>query len=588
MNDVITKKDLSSIEKNDIGMSLKLEFLRNDQTVLAVIQGDIIDGSFTVESGADIRRTCDVELHPDPKSSLFLKEEGLLWLNRSVKVYMGVLKSPDTDSGQKKEYTWYSQGCYYFENASSTYDAAANVLKISCGDYITVLNGEKNGQLGEYEIVIPSYSEDPDTGEVLHYNILRDTVIDVLGRFTHIQNYMVDDMGEYKAMPAYNPDWQNYRKEHPLWNTIPYDLTFTAGDSVLSILTKIRDIYPNYEMFFDENGAFICQMIPSCYHDDIAIPNHFIEKILISEDCSVDLMTVRNMCMVWGNTIDAEYYADTSTYANDIYSVTLEAYEKYKSLDTVAVRVTAANGDKCFLKINNLEAIPIYDEVSGTFIPKGVLTEHTVYVVKIKKVKKNDEDHLTAFLQGQWQAQALNVLVDGTESQEFYELSNGETVRKYSVAYFKDVYNCNTVSLTVIPNSPFTVQKIGEMLDVKSGAEFSHIPSDSLALANAEYENWKNCRLTDSITIKTKIVPFLDVNIKCSYRRSDSLLPGQYIIKSLSHNFSEGTTTWNMYRFYPLYQETLADTGTHKTLSAYSHGLLGKFTHEQLLSFLPD
>lgn len=101
----------------------------------------------------------------------------------------------------------------------------------------------------------------------------------------------------------------------------------------------------------------------------------------------------------------------------------------------------------------------------------------------------------------------------------------------------------------MIPDSPFTVQKLGEILDVKTGEEYSNIQSDSLALARAEYENWKNCRLTDAITIKTVIVPFADVNVKCAYQRSDMEYPQQYIMKSVSHNFSEGTTTWSMYRF---------------------------------------
>lgn len=37
-----------------------------------------------------------------------------------------------------------------------------------------------------------------------------------------------------------------------------------------------------------------------------------------------------------------------------------------------------------------------------------------------------------------------------------------------------------------------------------------------------------------------------------------------------------------MYRFYPLYEMLLNERGTHKVLSEFSHGVLSKYTHEEL------
>ena len=136
--------------------------------------------------------------------------------------------------------------------------------------------------------------------------------------------------------------------------------------------------------------------------------------------------------------------------------------------------------------------------------------------------------------------------------------------------------------MTVIPNSPFTVEKLGEILDVKAGSEYDEITSDDLAADKAYWENYKNCRLTDNITITTAFLPFLDVNKKVSYKRSDSGKEQQYIISSISHDFAGFTSTITMYRFYPLYDTLLKETGTHRTLSEHSHGVLGKYTHEEL------
>lgn len=603
MSYFITNQDLAQVSSNQLDLSVKMEILSKEQEIVGVIQGNIVSASFHLDSGADIRRTCDLELYPDTASKLALKEDGLLWLSRAIRLSIGVCITPQGDSSEnrshqymeplskgtfpyKKGYTWYSQGYYYLENAESSYDITTNLLKLSCSDFMILLNGTKNGSLGVLQTTIPAYAEKEPTGEVVEYYAIRDVMIQTLEQLAHIKQYIIDDMGEYMAMPDYNRTWEKYRKEHPLWNAIPYDLGFDAGCSVYSILTQLRDLYPNYEMFFDTEGTFICQMIPSCYQDDLTYSNEFLQKLLLSEDISLDMSSVRNICMVWGRVIQADYYTELCTYSDNIYSATVDSYEKYQLGDTVAIKVSAVNGSNCFLKLNQLDTLPVYDEVTGAFITKGTFQAEGVYVFKLKYITQNQDAHLAAFLLGQWQVQALNVLVDGTQSTIDYSLSTGGTVKKYSKEYFQDIYHCKTVSLTVIPDSPFTVQKIGEILDVKNGEEFNKISSDSMALARAEYENWKNCRLTDSITIKTKIVPFADVNVKCAYQRSDFETPQQYIITSVSHSLSEGTTTWTMYRFYPLYQDTLDAIGIHKTLTDYKHGLLGKYTHDQLLDFV--
>lgn len=126
---------------------------------------------------------------------------------------------------------------------------------------------------------------------------------------------------------------------------------------------------------------------------------------------------------------------------------------------------------------------------------------------------------------------------------------------------------------------------MGEIPDVKVSGEFENITSNDLAADRAKWENWKNCRLTDNITITTLLMPFLDVNKKVSYKRSDSDREHQYIISSVSHDFASFTTTITMYRFYPLYEMLLKERGTHKVLSGYSHGVLSKYTHEELSTF---
>lgn len=580
---MITNEDLRLVTQKVTDVRIKIEVLDDNNKIIDTVIGGIVGGSSSINAESDIRRTFQINVIPLPKTNLTISEDGLVWPNRTVRLSIG-LKNNRTE-----QYMWYRQGSYVFTNTSASYDTANNQLTLDCSDLMTRLDGTKNGQLGALTTLFPAYEENEETGEIIKYNCIRDAIITVLTRLGRIQDYNIDDVGEYKAMPQYNENYEKYRKENPLWNTIPYDLEFSCGCSVLSILTAFRDLYPNYEMFFDENGTFICQMIPGCYYDDITIDNSFLQKILISENTSVDMTTVRNICEVWGQVIDAGFYTEDAALSGDCYVCSISGYdEKYYTGDIIAIKIPAANPADSKLNINGLGAIDICDENTDAPLEKSMLEPGTVYVFKIKQKSADSETITQAYFLGQWQAHGLNVLVNGSASRETHITAAGVKVAKYSKEYFQDVYNCESVELTTIPNSPFTVQKIGEILDVKTGGEYENITSDSLALARAEYENWKNCRMTDSISITTKLCPFADVNKKVSYKRSDSNETYQYIVKSISHNWDNGTTSWSLIRFYPLYADTLKEMGIHKVLSAYSHGLLGKYTHEQLTQFVEN
>ena len=184
---------------------------------------------------------------------------------------------------------------------------------------------------------------------------------------------------------------------------------------------------------------------------------------------------------------------------------------------------------------------------------------------------------------GQYQPHAVNVLTNGVGSNEDYTAQDGTIVKKYSKEYFEKIYNTKSIEFTVIPDSPFSIEELTPLLDVKTGDEYENISSDSLALARAQYENWKNCRLTDSITVTTKLVPFADVNIKVSYRRDDTSEINQYIVKNVSHDLSGGTTTWQLMRFYPLYQ-SITDVQSWEDLSAYTWEDASECTWEDMMN----
>lgn len=570
----ITNEDLKLVLQQSASPQtpkLVLDVLNPEGKVISTIN-TVISGNLNINSDTDIRRSGNFTVQPTLKEQLKLHPDNLIWLNRDLRLRIGIYNI------REQRYKYYTVAYFVYNDSSSAYDSVTNQLSFSCSDFIAKLDGTKNGQIGALVTSFPAYETDSD-GTVIH-NTIRDAVIYFLEQLGGIKNHRIEDIGDYKAFPDYNDDWEAYRAEYEDWNAVPFDEEFSCGCSILSILTTFRDLYPNYEMFFDpsDDNRFICQMIPFCYEDDIILDNAFLQRVLISENTDIDLSTVRNICEVWGKVIDTDLHTEKCTYADNVYSCTVpKYYTKYSNLDTVSIKIPKTNLKSAKLNINNLGSIDIYDEISNAQVSAGSLKGSTFYSFKIRKVKADDGYVFRACLLGQWQAHAIDVLSSKaiTDQDEIY-----------SEKYFKEKYNCDTVNITIIPNSPFTVQKLGEILDVKTGDRYESIASDPLALEQAVYENWKNCRLTDRITITTLLLPFLDVNIKVSYQPKNADMERQYIIKSVSHDLAGYTSTITMYRFYPTYQSLLKEKGTHRTLSGYSHGVLSKYTQEELEKIL--
>ena len=382
MSNIITQEDLILVLSQSASpkIDLKIEVLDDlSQKIIGTIYG-VVNGSMSINSESDVRRTANFVVQPTLTEHIKLTETSLLWLNKDIRMFIGLWNC------RTKNYKYYPLGYYVYTDTSGTYDATTNQLTINCSDFMKKLDGTKNGQLGALIIKYPAYEENPDTGEVIRYNIIRNAVIETLERLAGITNHRIDDIGEFYAMPERNDDWEKYREENAdTWNTIPFDQEFSAGCSVLSILTTFRDLYPNYEMFFDmESNTFICQMVPSCYEDDIYIDNSFLQRVLISENTTVDMTTVRNVCEVWGQVIETDFYSENCSYSGNIYSATIDGYDdKYYNGDTVAIKIPSTNQKDPKLNINGLGIIGIYDESNEQPIPINRLKANNIYAFKI-------------------------------------------------------------------------------------------------------------------------------------------------------------------------------------------------------------
>lgn len=625
-----------------------------DDSLIGEVEG-LVSGNVSIAADSDIRRTGSVVISPTRTQSIRLEEGNFVWLNRYVKMKIGLYSARD------KAYTWYSMGYYVYASTSVQYDATTNQLTLQLNDFMAKLNGTNNGYLGyqtmtfeaepgDYDyyggssagstvvLTIDGYDEYDATNEgeligfyatstnsasptininglgaqtILSYrtlegleegriqadhiniirvettrkettvtknfyfdsylpnedytpevktpSIIRNVITTVLDEYAPCvgDNYIVGDVGAPRAFASVNDDWETYRAENEgLWNTVPYDQEFSAGTTVMNILTTFRDLYSGYfEMYFEpEQNTFICQMIPTFKNDSYFIENDFIQRVLISESTTVDMTTVRNVCEVWGQTFEPDFYGTEVTYADNVYSSYIEGYDDtYYNGDIVALKIPETNtADAPCINLHGFGNVTIYNESTYQAVGAGEISGNDTHVFKIEKKRNSDTktDELRAFHLGMWQVHALAVLTDGTESPKTHTFSDGTELQLYSKEYFQKKYNVNRVEFETANESPFTIQKLGEILDVKTGSDYENITSDDDAVYRAKIENDINCRLTDSISITTLLLPFLDVNKKVTYKPYNDTEVHEYIIKSISHDFQGFTSSITLERYY--------------------------------------
>ena len=296
---------------------------------------------------------------------------------------------------------------------------------------------------------------------------------------------------------------------------VPNDIEIAQGGTVWNIVTQLRDILPRYETFFDVDGVFIYQPIPTGSGDPVIIDDTIWPNLLIDESINNDFESVKNYIEVYGRTLDPSYFSTNTTYSGSTLSLTVADYPTALTDNTIVGFTTPSTGDisatgAISLKMNNLTASVLYEY--GTNKPVTALDNETYYVAYY--------------------------------NQGWYLMGHQQPV---GIAYDDN------------PDSPFYVNgSIGRIRHVLYGGEYENITSDRLALERAKYELWKSTRLQDSITLTSIPNPWLDVNVLISHaiRGKSQENAAQYIIKSISTDYGiEGTQSINAITYYPLYPD---------------------------------
>lgn len=503
-----TQKDIEVLKFTEKTILAKVVLLNQSFRALYEFNTEYISGDISIDTDSDIRNTLSLSLLVLDDSISFA-EDKKLWIDKFVKVYIGI------DSPLVDEPLWYDKGTFVMTDYS--FDSINRTITIKCSDLVCTLNGDVGGALEGLITVI--YEADKFS--------IRQAIIDTLTNLTPFKKYYVDDMSKL----------------------IPYDLEFTASDTVWTILTKLRDLYPGYEMFFDSDGTFICRKKATKISDPILLDDTILQNLYVTETENGVLKDIRNTTKVWGKCLETDYYTEsctynssTNTYSAHFIGIALNTDGSLPTSAKFAVKMNTTNtASGAKLAIYNKPTADGTETLVATYNIVDSLEQPIVsnfFIANRSFVFRYRRDNM--YVLGQWQIVAVN------------KIRNTEpTIAEKNADILK--HGCDDITYTIIPDSPFAIEKIGERLKVCSGGEYSDIQAIDDCITRAEYETWKSAKVVYTITMDMIYIPWLQGNEKIRFTLQETGEKKDWIISQISTTMNSGTMSVSMYEFEPLY-----------------------------------
>lgn len=185
----------------------------------------------------------------------------------------------------KNQTIWWNMGIFLVNSPTSTFDVSTHSLSFEGLDLMAKLSDKRGGQLPAVTTIVPAGSKVAD--------VVKQTITQ-LGGF---DKYVIEDEGL----------------------EVPYDIKKEMGSTIYDLLAEIRDLYADWEMFFDVDGVFHWQKIPSGKDAPVVLDfDQMDRQVIISEDIVLDFENVKNNIIVYGRLLDNGH--QVFAYASDTLS----------------------------------------------------------------------------------------------------------------------------------------------------------------------------------------------------------------------------------------------------------------------------
>lgn len=448
-----------------------VELLNNNFQVVDSLHGICTDGTIALDADSDMRRSGSIQLVVQD-ASFEVQVGGRIFLDKYVRIKIG------TYSIAEDEIIYTNCGIFIIDAPNYNYEPSTSSLTLTLLDLMARLSGVRNGYLQGVPIKIMA-------GESI-----REAIIDTLalGGFTR---YIVD--------------------EAPGDGTLPVDLDFPQGSTIYTVLSALRDVYPNYEIYFDVDGVFHYNPIPTGEDEPVQLNDNFWEKIVVGENKDTNFQAVKNSIEVYGRIHDPAHYSTSTAIANDIITLTIADVVIYE--DGVIYGFSLPSNTTIAYPTLRINSLSVYD--------------------------LEDEDG------------TVESIVTG-DTEEYYCVRWDETNQ---VWYYLGHLQAYALAEDTNQDSPFYVEgTVGRIRMPLYGGEYDNILTDNLAKQRAQYELWARTQLQTTVNLNCISVEWLEVNTLVEYTLQNYQEPYKWIIKGITFNLNPtALMSVRMSRFYPNY-----------------------------------
>lgn len=500
MNDyIVTQQDIELLMQANKTLYYKLELLNENMQIVDLLEGNLISDSISISSDSDVRRTYNCQLIVTD-SSFDIGYDKKIWLNKRIRPYIGV------EHQRSGKVIFYLIGTFVFSESGFNYDATTHTLSLTCNDLMCLLNGSLGGNLDAYSRTVTEGTS------------AREVIISLLEK-VGITKYFIEFNINQKMLSTFE---------------IPYDMVYSAGVNAYQIIKEIVDLHPCNRAYFDINGTFIIDRIPSGKNEHIVLNDDILQPILISEQMNTSFSEVYNHIEIWGKLNEPDFYSKDLISSNGVYYANVITskldettgatadvpYDSLDNFDTFSFKIPRTNSYPQYININNLGNVLIVRE-DGDPLPAGYLVSDTDYVFRYRKA-----DNTFLFI-GQYQC--------------------------YANCYVTSNVNDTSENAMIDKDNEFAIEKIGDKLKVISGGDIDNIHTDSACRQRCRYELYNATNRKDNLSLTILAVPFLDVDQVFEYTTNSNRKTNKYIINNISCNYSEFTMNISANRYYPEY-----------------------------------
>lgn len=297
LNDTVFLNKLDRLTNRKIHLRLTLlNFLEeNIREIAGVASGN---GTLNLNGASATRRTISFSMVAHENTNNLENLDNLISLNKKFKLKIGI-ENPLVEYQHYGDIIWFDLGFYVISKASLSYSTSACNISISGKDKMCMLDGSVGGTLPNTVVFHEIYEETENGEYIIDYPSIYRIIFEAVNHYGQepADNIIINDLEETtKKLVKYSgssPLWINDNEAQSAVNVIisdkyqegykkyrygedvgyiqttfsyPTELILSAGETVVALLNKIVGILGNYEFFYNLDGKFVFQRIPT-YQD---------------------------------------------------------------------------------------------------------------------------------------------------------------------------------------------------------------------------------------------------------------------------------------------------------------------------------